>query len=505
MKTQIQTNIRSLSALLENLRDGLIQAPPFQREFVWKRKQIQELFNSIISGYPIGSILIWKPREPQTWAQNREIGGFILPNSRGPKSYVLDGYQRLSSLFGCLTNPKTSGLDFDPKRRSELFNLYLDLAKKEFIYPNGKPQPCQVPVCNLLSTRDFRQYSRAVLEPAVGDADLLDTYLDTADTFISIIGEYKLAVIEVEGADINDAVSIFSLINSKGTPISPNWKTNALSFSNDFDFSKEVNGVIEKLKDYNFDKLSRDTIFRCYQSAFDDNLYIDTDIDTLATHPDFKQGVKRMSEGIVKAVDFLFNELNVVDHKLLPYTAQLVFLSVFFMKEPHPSYGQIEDLKRWFWVTTYSNYFTANPLSGQRKAFAHFLDYIEGWEREPLYDENPYRQMKAQPWPEKFSLSSARCAALALFQLQWVRNNFEPLPEKRKLVIKRIFNEKGSDPANMVVTFSNKETKRMLPYFGSRYTTLIAPQDRKGALILRALNLKNNEQLFVDNLGLTYE
>lgn len=505
MKTQIQTNIRSLSALLENLRDGLIQAPPFQREFVWKRKQIQELFNSIINGYPIGSILIWRPREPQTWAQNREIGGFILPNSKEPKSYVLDGYQRLSSLFGCLTNPRTAGLDFDPKKRSELFNLYLDLAKKEFIYPNGKPQPCQVPVCNLLSTRDFRQYSRSVLEPAVADADLLDSYLDTADTFISIIGEYKLAVIEVDGADINDAVTIFSLINSKGTTISPNWKINALSFSNDFDFSKEVNGVIEKLKDYNFDKISRDTIFRCYQSAFDDNLYIDTDIDTLAKHPEFKDGVRKMSDGIVKAVDFLFKELNVIDHKLLPYTAQLVFLSVFFMKEPHPSYRQIEDLKRWFWVTTYSNYFTANPLSGQRKAFTHFLDYINGWEEEPLYDENPYKQMKAQPWPEKFSLSSARCAALALFQLMWIKSQFASLPDKRKLVIKRIFKELDSYPANMIVTFSDASTRHALPFFGHDFASKVSPDDRNGMLTYRHLRLENEERLFVEKLGFSYE
>lgn len=505
MKTQIQTNIRSLSALLENLRDGLIQAPPFQREFVWKRKQIQELFNSIISGYPIGSILIWKPREPQTWAQNREIGGFILPNLKEPKSYVLDGYQRLSSLFGCMTNPKTAGLDFDPKRRSELFNLYLDLAKKEFIYPNGKPVPCQVPVCNLLSTRDFRQYSRAVLEPGVADAELLDSYLDTADTFISIIGEYKLAVIEVEGADINDAVTIFSLINSKGTPISSNWKTNALTFSNDFDFSKEVNAVIEKLKDYNFDKISRDTIFRCYQSAFDDNLYIDTDIDTLATHPDFKQGVRKMSEGIVKAVGFLFDELNVIDHRLLPYTAHLVFLSVFFMKEPHPSNKQIEDLKRWFWVTTYSNYFTANPLSEQRKAFAHFLDYIKGWEPDPLYDENPYKQMKAQSWPEKFSLSSARCAALALFQLMLVRSNFKSLPPQRKLVIKRIFKNQNSQPANRLVTFMDSATRQVLPFFAQDLVTDVAVEDQPSVLAYRHLILMKEERSFVESLGIAYE
>ena len=80
MRTQIQTQIRSLSSLLENLRDGIIQVPPFQREFVWTRKQIVELFDSIRNSYPIGSILLWRPRTSPGWERDREVGGFILPD-----------------------------------------------------------------------------------------------------------------------------------------------------------------------------------------------------------------------------------------------------------------------------------------------------------------------------------------------------------------------------------------------------------------------------------------
>ena len=90
MKTQIQTQIRSLSSLLENLREGIIQVPPFQREFVWDRNKVKSLFDSIQKSYPIGSILLWRPREKPVWKKNREVGSFTIPNDGEPKSYVLD-------------------------------------------------------------------------------------------------------------------------------------------------------------------------------------------------------------------------------------------------------------------------------------------------------------------------------------------------------------------------------------------------------------------------------
>lgn len=123
MRTQIQTQIRSLSSLLENLRDGIIQVPPFQREFVWTRKQIVELFDSISKGYPIGSIMLWRPHTTPSWGHDRGVGGFILPDLKEPKSYVLDGYQRLASLFGCLNSPKTSGLEYDENMRLSLIHI----------------------------------------------------------------------------------------------------------------------------------------------------------------------------------------------------------------------------------------------------------------------------------------------------------------------------------------------------------------------------------------------
>lgn len=140
----------------------------------------------------------------------------------------------------------------------------------------------------------------------------------------------------MDGGTLEDVVNIFSRINSKGTDISDEWKVNALSFTEDFNFSTEVDNIIRKLSYYNFDKISSEIILKCFKSAFDNRLYIDTDINRLAERPDFQHNIRNMSDAIIKAVSFLYNELNVIDLRLLPDTDQLIFLSVFFMKNLIP-------------------------------------------------------------------------------------------------------------------------------------------------------------------------
>jgi len=48
----------NLFELLDDVRKGLIVIPDFQRDFIWDLKQIEELLNSVINGYFIGSILL---------------------------------------------------------------------------------------------------------------------------------------------------------------------------------------------------------------------------------------------------------------------------------------------------------------------------------------------------------------------------------------------------------------------------------------------------------------
>ena len=95
-----KTNEMSIKELLDMYTHKEIQLPELQRKYVWRRKKIKNLLDSIYKDYPSGSILLWKTdedietREPSvTLKEERKIRDKFL---------LLDGQQRLTSLLASL-------------------------------------------------------------------------------------------------------------------------------------------------------------------------------------------------------------------------------------------------------------------------------------------------------------------------------------------------------------------------------------------------------------------
>lgn len=521
----IDTQVRSLMKVLDDLRKGYIQIPPFQRDFVWEQDNVRELFDSIKNNYPIGSILLWKPEKPYDWTSVNNISGIPLPQSSGTPLYILDGCQRLSTLFGCLTNPNKTIIE-NQVIWKEKFELFYDLEEESFIYiGNRKAKAYQIPLYIFTSTSDFRQYTRKYLDPQIKDEDKLNLYLERADIFSRTLIEYKLAVIEVNNAKLEQAVEIFSRINSKGTEITYDWTVNALSYNNNsgFRFATEMETLLVRLEKYNFGDYSRNNLFRCYQSAFDSKLYIDQqNLTELAKRDNFENTVKYTSKCIEKAVDFLFNRLHIVDTRLLPYNMQLIFITAFFKKINNPTEFQLNIIEQWFWKTTYSNYFTIYSLSNQRKAYKHFLDFLDGKENTPLYiDGNMRPPFKTLSFPKQIYLSSVRCKALILFQIKQQSlcgiKNFNGNLRYYKI-------DKNSDntPQNIIpyISVGIKETfieifdkslpNKILINKSNPYCLpigefdLTSEKDYQDFLSKRLFLLQEQEELFVEKLELEY-
>src|ERR1041384_6092500 len=107
MKNQKQT-IRKIVGFLNNPdEDGGFWLPNIQRPFVWKEDQIYRLFDSILREYPISTLLIWKTNNDEirrrkfidNWNDGLRLSDFYIPKDSKKKCLVLDGQQRLQSLF----------------------------------------------------------------------------------------------------------------------------------------------------------------------------------------------------------------------------------------------------------------------------------------------------------------------------------------------------------------------------------------------------------------------
>lgn len=105
----MQVQQRKLPSLLEEVRQGKLVIPDFQRDFVWTKKQVEELLNSVVNRYFIGTLLLLEsPTSNLRFAPRLVPGVAADPTSHPSISYVLDGQQRLTSLFYAFAEPEAS-------------------------------------------------------------------------------------------------------------------------------------------------------------------------------------------------------------------------------------------------------------------------------------------------------------------------------------------------------------------------------------------------------------
>ena len=93
----------SLGDLLEEIHTGKVQLPDLQRSFTWCNEQIVKLIASISQSFPIGAILTIKVNSNSSFTfKPRLLEGVRLKEGPIPESLILDGQQRLTSMFMCL-------------------------------------------------------------------------------------------------------------------------------------------------------------------------------------------------------------------------------------------------------------------------------------------------------------------------------------------------------------------------------------------------------------------
>jgi uncharacterized protein with ParB-like and HNH nuclease domain len=83
-----------ISELLDGIEKRDMVLPEFQREYVWGKEQAKQLVVSLVKDYPVGSLLFWKTDEPPE-LKNVDI----LPDKLGTVAVILDGQQRLTTLY----------------------------------------------------------------------------------------------------------------------------------------------------------------------------------------------------------------------------------------------------------------------------------------------------------------------------------------------------------------------------------------------------------------------
>ena len=130
MKNQRESVRKIVTYLNNEERDGGFWLPNIQRSFVWSEDQIERLFDSIMREYPISTLLVWRTNSDiryrkfiDNYHSKIRLTDFYVPQDKKTKLLVLDGQQRLQSLY--------IGLKGSYEKRE----LYFDILSGDAVMP----------------------------------------------------------------------------------------------------------------------------------------------------------------------------------------------------------------------------------------------------------------------------------------------------------------------------------------------------------------------------------
>lgn len=202
-----------IATILDQIDLGTIALPHFQRGFVWNRDQVKGLINSLYKRFPIGSLLIWVT--PSEGAPARGDG----PISPGVVNLLLDGQQRITSLYGIVRGKPPKFFEGDAKAFTGLYFHVGDEVFEFYMPMKMKDDPLWVNVTELMQ-KGAATFFGTILSKL--DTDEKKTRCLDRLNKIDQIKEIEIYDEKITGTDksIEVVVDIFNRINSGGTKLS---------------------------------------------------------------------------------------------------------------------------------------------------------------------------------------------------------------------------------------------------------------------------------------------
>ena len=365
-----------LNDLMRQIEQGVIKIPQFQRDFVWSRTKSAKLIDSLLRGFPIGTFILWRTKEQLRTIRN--IGDIDFPPTQTGDytQYVLDGQQRLTSVFAILHGAK---LNRDGKEE-DFSQLYIDLdtdGERDLVVADvsGMEPFSYVPIHLLLGERILKELSNYPEE-----------YRNKMLLYRESIRSYSSSIVLVQEASIDIATEIFTRINVSGVPLTVFEIMVAKTFDTgrDFDLSHKTEDILDKLYDIGYGTVREIVVLQAVSAVMvketrkrnilelDKQKFIDT--------------WSMAESGILRAVDYLRSTLGVPVSELLPYQSILVPLAYFFANYRHatPVGERHNHLVDYFWRTSLAGHYSQSLDTRLAQDIRRIDDILAG--RSPTYD-----------------------------------------------------------------------------------------------------------------------
>jgi hypothetical protein len=336
MKTP-KHSLRKIVTFLNNPEEeGGFWLPNIQRPFVWSEVQICRLFDSILREYPISTLLIWKTKSKirrREFIKNfkpehiHRLSDFRVPEDDKRKCLVLDGQQRLQSLF--------IGL----KGSYEGRELYLDMLSGEVAAPDDvkyrfaflADDVAEFPWLKLkdmvFSKHDILTLAHRIIHKAI--RALTEEEIQRISKNVSLlfkafhaddgVGYQELDSIENEGLySEDDVVEIFIRANSGGTKLGKSDLLFSLLTSAWDSADDEMEGLLAELNTHGFE-FTRDFVLKTCLTLLDQGARYEVEkFRKLGVRDKIEAEWKGIANAIKDVLDFVRGKTFIRCDKALP-------------------------------------------------------------------------------------------------------------------------------------------------------------------------------------------
>lgn len=372
------------SDLINEIEKGRIKIPQFQRDFVWGKKNVADLIDSIIKGYPIGTFILWKTNEELRSVRN--IGNLCIPTTvKGDfVQYVLDGQQRMTSIFCCI---KGLCIEHEDGKKDDYSEIYIDLEVDEdesvvIIDPDfeNATEGRYIKVAEVYTGNLMKISQDYMLPPK-------NQYFERLSDYSERLKTYDFSTIAVNDVPIDIATEIFTRINVGGKSLSVFEIMVAKTFDNEknFDLADKYNRLIENLQSVDYDTIPSSTILQCIAVCLVKECNKKAILKLEKNK--FVAAWDEVEDSILHAVEYFKNKYRIPVSSILPYYGLIVPFTYYFYKNKNkkPEGIQKDYLQDFFWRTVlnsrYSNSLETKIAQDIKKIDAILKDKLPKYEQ----------------------------------------------------------------------------------------------------------------------------
>lgn len=429
-----------LHELLARADCGKLQLPDFQRGWVWDDDRIRSLLASVSVSFPIGAVMLLQTGGEHVRFKPRPLAGTPAKSSEvSPEALILDGQQRLTSLYQTLMST-TVVVTKDAKNRPIRRWYYFDMKKAvtngddredavlgvsedrqvrtfrgdvslDLSTPEHEYAASVFPVNRIFQSAEWRH---AYNEYWNFDRDKMRLFDEFEREVIKRFEQYQVPVIELKKETPKEAVClVFERVNTGGVALNVFELLTASFAADDFQLRDDWNAREQRLK-------SQHPVLRTLQN--DDFLQAISLVVTQARRRqalasgtaeesapgisckrkdilkldvgDWQMWADRVEAGFVRAARFLYGQ-KIFKAQDLPYRTQLVPLAAIFVDlgEYGESEGARQKIARWFWCGVLGELYGG----GYESRFARDLPEVVGWVRGDAIEPTTIQESSFQP------------------------------------------------------------------------------------------------------------